>query len=225
MSHERCATHTLHLIAAKDIDQARSQNNLYRKLHDAASYWKGSRFPMFKKFYYNCIKDILTVQQHLNETLRKLDLPHFKDNEIDYLTEYISCLKPIADAIQSLEGKNDTYHGYLLPELMRIQRILSSLEPKYYDADDSSVTSNGTTGDFGNLQAFQYLKDTNYSLSSLNKYPSVEKVFLQHNTCLPSSAPLERLFSFGGIIMRPHKRKLSDALFAKLVILKSKFLT
>lgn len=34
-SHEICAIHTMHLIAAKDLDQARNQNNPCKKLHDA----------------------------------------------------------------------------------------------------------------------------------------------------------------------------------------------
>lgn len=86
--------------------------------------------------YYNCIQDLLTVQEHLNETLRKLGLPSFKDNEIDYLTEYISCLKPIAETIRSLEGDKETFYGCLLPELMKMRRMLSLLKngnPKYCD--------------------------------------------------------------------------------------------
>lgn len=34
-NHERCASYTLHLIPARDIDKARCKNNSYRKLDDA----------------------------------------------------------------------------------------------------------------------------------------------------------------------------------------------
>ena len=34
--HERCATHTLHVIASTDFKQARIKNTVYKKLHDTA---------------------------------------------------------------------------------------------------------------------------------------------------------------------------------------------
>lgn len=337
-NHERCATHTLHLIAAKDIEQARTQNYPYKKLHDAAfakcqAVWNlcsrspkaceiylestgrslTSPCPTRWNSYYNCIRDLLTVQEHLNETLRKLNLPSFKDNEIEYLSEYISCLKPIANAIRSLEGDQDIYYGCLLPELMRIRRMLNSLKsdkPKYCsslidtieksvnkrfnchldldapsaksailaavshpffklkwvpkhkrenvkkiftdevrkiknkeqkreaenasekqheqnesyylfeESSDSSITNDGNSNT-SDLELLHYLTDSDNNLNCLHKYPSIKKVFIHHNTCIPSSAPVERLFSFGGMIMRPHRRKISDELFEKIVILKS----
>lgn len=60
--------------------------------------------------------------------LKKLGLPIFKEIEIQLLLEYVSCSKPIADGIRSLEGDKDTYYGCLIPELMTMQRILSSLK-------------------------------------------------------------------------------------------------
>ncbi|KAL3287895.1 hypothetical protein HHI36_002351 [Cryptolaemus montrouzieri] len=35
-NHERCATHTLHLIASQDKYKARSQSNSYKKMYDTA---------------------------------------------------------------------------------------------------------------------------------------------------------------------------------------------
>lgn len=339
-NHERCATHTLHLIASRDMNKARSQSNSYKKVYDAAmakcqAVWNlcsrsptaceiylestgkspTSPCPTRWNSYYNSIQDLLAVKDTLNETLRKLGLAVFKEIEIQFLNEYISCSKPIADGIRSLEGDKDTYYGCLMPELMRMQRILSSLqmdnpkycgvlievikeslnrrferfykleEPKakdgiiasisypffkmkwvpkasreyikelfvsevrkikqeqedekssqhtnsnkkkektesYYmfvEDSDSSVASDNanTTID---LETLQYLKDEDNTLESLNRYPSVKKLFLKYNTCLPSSAPVERLFSFGGMIMRPHRRNMKDELFEQILVLKS----
>jgi len=40
-----------------------------------------------------------------------------------------------------------------------------------------------------------------------------------HNAVLPSSAPVERFFSFAGMITRPHRRSLSDKMFEHLLLL------
>jgi len=51
----------------------------------------------------------------------------------------------------------------------------------------------------------------------LNRYPLVKK----HNAVLPSSAPVERLCSFAGVITRPHRRSLSDKTFEQLLLVKA----
>lgn len=64
----------------------------------------------------------------MNETLKSLKLPLFKETDLQFLSEYVKCLKPITEAIQSLQGVNNIYYGILLPELMRIAKVLSSLQ-------------------------------------------------------------------------------------------------
>ncbi|GBP77349.1 hypothetical protein EVAR_54721_1 [Eumeta japonica] len=64
-NHERCATHTLHLIPSRDIDKARSNNNSYRKVHDAAmakcrAVWNLCWSPKLVKFTW---KSLVNLQQ------------------------------------------------------------------------------------------------------------------------------------------------------------------
>ena len=66
-----------------------------------------------------------------------------------------------------------------------------------------------------------YLADTEKGIDSLNRYPLVKKLFLKYNTPLPSSAPAERLFSFGGIVNRARRQKLSDDHLEMLVLKKA----
>lgn len=75
------------------------------------------------------------------------------------------------------------------------------------------------------LQLYKYLDDKRSGINSLNDYPIVKKIFLRYNTCLPSSAPVERLFSFASIVNSPRRNALSDSSFEKLVIMKANKVT
>lgn len=92
--------------------------------------------------------------------------------------------------------------------------------------DDVSKTpvkpteSNGFKNAISN-QFYAYLNDPDPGPEIWTKYNVLKEAFLLCNTPLTSSAPVERLFSFAGIINTPRRNSLSDFSFEKLVLMKS----
>jgi hypothetical protein len=60
------------------------------------------------------------------------------------------------------------------------------------------------------IELLEYLDSDNRDILMLKKYPTVLKIFKQNNVILPSSAPVERMFSTGGRILTPSRNKLCD---------------
>uniref|UniRef100_A0A8C6LRB2 BED-type domain-containing protein n=1 Tax=Nothobranchius furzeri TaxID=105023 RepID=A0A8C6LRB2_NOTFU len=59
-----------------------------------------------------------------------------------------------------------------------------------------------------------------YDLQILHKFQSIKTIFLKYNTPTPSSAPVERLFSLGGLVLTPKRNRLSDKRFEKLLLMR-----
>ena len=70
------------------------------------------------------------------------------------------------------------------------------------------------------IEVMHYLDNSSKELYSLLAYPHVMAAFVKYNTTPPSSAPVERLFSIGGLIATPRRNTLSDATFERLLMLK-----
>ena len=70
-------------------------------------------------------------------------------------------------------------------------------------------------------QVLAYLNDKSHSLQSLEKHPIIKTLFMRYNTTIPSSVPVERLFSLAGITLTPKRSKLSDKTLEMLVLLRA----
>lgn len=63
--------------------------------------------------------------------------------------------------------------------------------------------------------------DTLTDLMELNAYPVLKALFVKFNTLISSSAPVERIFSFSKMILRPQRQRLNDKTYEELLILKT----
>lgn len=83
------------------------------------------------------------------------------------------------------------------------------------------MTEEGESLHFISNMMHQYLNDDDKTSNIWSKYPTLKEIALFCNTPLTSSGPVERLFSFAGIINSPRRGRLTDFSFEKLVLLKA----
>ena len=70
------------------------------------------------------------------------------------------------------------------------------------------------------LLMLHFFADDSEELESLNRFPIIKSIFMKFGTPLPSSAAVERLFSYATMTDLPKSHRLSDEMFENRVILK-----
>ncbi|KAL2101773.1 hypothetical protein ACEWY4_003534 [Coilia grayii] len=85
----------------------------------------------------------------------------------------------------------------------------------YFDEEQEDTTSFNC-----DTEVIEYFKSGS-EMEVLNRFPQVKSIFLKLNTSpTPSSAPVERLFSLGGLVLTPKRNRLSDTTFEKLLLMR-----
>ncbi|XP_057336009.1 uncharacterized protein LOC130674635 [Microplitis mediator] len=336
--HLLCASHTLSLIATKDLtDGIKSCSELnvaYSKMIERCNnLWAITKSPKKKEYWHSIIgsalkRPVITRWNSLFDSLRQLfglkekiltnteKLNNFGLNNIlrnadfRFIDEYLTCNKPIADAIDKLQGEKLCSYGYLLPTLITVQNQLKNCQqlnlryckklpaillnglikrfkcffdvehqgrisavaaashPKFKlkwlhclektaqknvmaaikdalavsntarqpcvidDCDDDEYFDFSSSADnqcivydtFGTNDLemiFQkFNSESRTDLQLLNLYPIIKTIYIKFNTPIPSSAAVERLFSYATMLSLPKFNQLTDTNFELRVLMK-----
>lgn len=332
--HIRCCAHTLNLIASSDLMKSIKSSENVLKMHTQIVkkcniLWKAVARPKSAEIVQNILgftlpRPVETRWNSLYDALRKIVFIRSKcallfqalkvrcmiaDDEFIYIDEHLQCTKPIAEALDILQGETFSYYGIVLPTLVTVrrkleklnaldfhyckpivQKLLENVNRRFADfftfssetslnaaiaaiahpefknrwlacvsrecndkvltafkdcvsaeiprrhVTDNNITENCPTNffDFGEedvinsshiseaeVQIANFFNDRRNMLHMLNTYEAIKAVFIKFNTPLPSSAPVERLFSYATMTNLPKSNRLSDEKFEQRIILRA----
>ena len=156
--HERCAAHTLNLVASSDVDKSFSSSTLSRNIYrfsfaKCTTLWnKVSRSTLASDVVQETVKQKLLVptptrwnsyfdavlriiengSAELSELCTKLDVRCFSDRELTFLTEYCKVLKPLARGLDILQGEDNCFYGTLLSILETIIKKTKAISLNFH---------------------------------------------------------------------------------------------
>ncbi|XP_061750887.1 uncharacterized protein LOC133549465 [Nerophis ophidion] len=156
--HQKCACHLLNLISAVDTTAAGARSETYKRLSRAAfakcsALWnKTSRsttaFEIVEReckmqflrpnqtrwsSLFFAVERVVCIQKEQGEKAIRnvciaLRINMLNTAEMAFLTEYAAVMKPVAMALNILQGQSSLHMGFLLPTLHQLQNKLKKLE-------------------------------------------------------------------------------------------------
>ena len=158
--HQRCAAHTLNLVATTDLQKVPGwgyQKSCEKGFAKAYALWKkqnrctavsnrikeelGRKLPCPSVVRWNSLLDSFSVLKKMfedDEKRRKLlkimdetpGLERFNLQEIELIKEYVEAMSPVAVALDILQGEEHAYTGVLLPTIFGLMEQLSQLRDR-----------------------------------------------------------------------------------------------
>lgn len=180
--HHPCTAHTLSLIAVTDSQNALKDNAAFKRIHNStlakcSAIWNacsrslrnceavdgivGRRLTKPCPTRWNSLYDSLTVLQTIRADIKTIcqtvGVAIFKDQELDFIDEYLTVLRPIAMALDRLQGdkmESMSFMGALLPTLITVHQKLTDLTHStslVYCKPLANAVLNGVQCRFGHL--------------------------------------------------------------------------
>ncbi len=140
--------------------------------------------------------------------------PKFKLDWLDSHVQKIEITEALKRAVSREIGEHDQ------TETQQAAQSAPPVENDFFASITARRLKNATRPD-AESEVEKYLGDSSSELSSLQRYPTIRKLFLKLNTGLPSSSAVERLFSLGGKVFTPLRSRLSSKHFEMMVFLRS----
>ncbi|XP_018309187.1 uncharacterized protein, partial [Mycetomoellerius zeteki] len=166
-----------------------------------------------KNGFTHCQALITAIQEGLNKRFSTL----FEDKNLIIASSLHPKFK-----LNWIDGEKKKQAKTYLEELFGIKSTESSpVSEKSIDHDDF-FHFNQRTKETESLQEelYRFLKFNSSNVDMLNDYHRIKKFFIKYNTALPSSAPVERMFSIGGSIVTPQRGNLHDDTIEYQILLK-----
>lgn len=151
--HIKCASHRLNLCASTDVgkiiarqpDLHATHKNVMKKcnaLWKSAGTPKGSEIIMSVLGHtlnrpgetrwnslYDSLRQITETRDSSTQLARKLNFKiSLRDSDFQYIEEHLKCTKPLADALDILQGENNVFYGTLLPTILCILKKLEDMK-------------------------------------------------------------------------------------------------
>ena len=146
-----------------------------------------------------------------NAIIAAISLPKFKLRWIDDQTKKDQLKQMFIQEIRLHRNDNVTESQ---AEQTESQQSSGKKDFYEFDSDEDITTQSAVESEVND-----YLSNAK-KYECLNKYPTVKRVFLEFNTTIPSSAPVERLFSLGNLVLTPKCNRLTDARFEKMLLMR-----